>query len=589
MSEKIQIGIYAIKDEIRELVKHQPQTTVVDIPYLIALLKKKKFKEQLVNPNLSTEFTIHLFFKKTTTPILWKDFIGVVAKPGTDIVSRTKNSNESYVILFQNNRSNKIYAITGGYGHTALQGITENDFGLEILSRIIKADDKTIRSSREKNLTGGILGEIKFFRKDYNLNENENFGNFYQELQSALNPDHLKLFGFTQDDIDSDKLCIAKNSFTIKKTISFDQLLVIIKRCEELLATVAPVVEINGVKKLSKPEQILIVDLERSVITSCYEEYCERQPTCDVELCHRDFDKYLDAAKYTITFKYKGPEEVEIHDHPIKKIAVVVKFIRSKFLRLDLNEFIRVLGATIITSYDSDGNIMTTDKLENHYYTEIYHQQKSYFLHEKEWFEIKPGFISKLNAQCGDFIAKYLYRGDIDKWTNATDIEDTFNEKHIGKAKTIVLHKCTPENIEACDVLQWDDENVYLIHVKSGFDNSMRDLANQILISAKRINEDTKTGFVFLKLLFSSAKKYNGTDKYFLDVKKQLDNISEDQFLDIFATRKITLVLAVRDTAKKKRNLIDITSFESNIAKFSLSELIKNLRGMDVGFQVLDL
>jgi hypothetical protein len=41
--------------------------------------------------------------------------------------------------------------------------IATNDFGLEILSRIIKSDEKTLKIFKERNLTGWSSRTIKFF------------------------------------------------------------------------------------------------------------------------------------------------------------------------------------------------------------------------------------------------------------------------------------------------------------------------------------------------------------------------------------------------------------------------------------------
>ena len=590
MSEKIQIGLYAIKEEIKEVVKQTTQTTTIDIAYLTKhLTKEKGFKQQETNLNLSKDFDIYLFFKKTKTPIAWKDFVRVIAKPSSDILANDKNSNESYVILFKNVKNSKIYATTGGYGHTSLQGLVESDFGLEILSRIIKANDKTIRASKERNLTGGILGEIKFFRSNYNLNENENFGNFYQELQSSLNSDLLKKFGFTQNDIDSDRLCIAKNSFTIKKTISFDELIVIIKSCEKLITSVKPVVEINSVKKLGKADQVRVSELEQEIVAACHDEYSGKNPKFEIELCHREFGKYFSATQFIIYYKIHGEKKEITYEQPIKKLTEVVREIKKIDSTLNQEKLYHIIEGAIIESKDSEGNQETIDSLENHFYTEVRHDSKSYFLYERDWYEIKQSFIEKLNIQCSDFIAQNSYKGKLETWNYPKETEDDFNAGHLGKKNTIVLHKVTPQNIEACDILQWDNQNIYFIHVKTGFDNSMRDLTNQVSISAKLINEDRRTGYRFLKSLYEDASNYKGMDGYRKKVKNQFSTLNQQTFLALFESKKLVFVLAVLDKAKKQRSLSDITSFDSNIAKFSLSELIKILRGIDVGVQICDI
>ena len=61
--------------------------------------------------------------------------------------------NKDYVrdtILVKNIKTGKFYASTGGYSHTIIQEIATNDFGINILSRIVKPEDKALKSSKEK-------------------------------------------------------------------------------------------------------------------------------------------------------------------------------------------------------------------------------------------------------------------------------------------------------------------------------------------------------------------------------------------------------------------------------------------------------
>lgn len=135
-------------------------------------------------------------------------------------------------MLILNNSSKNLYAVTGGLGYHAIQEFIDDDFGVDILSRLISKEDKILKSVKEKSVMGGILGTTKFFRKDYNLFENDGFGKIYQELKSRLNKDILKTkFGFSDEDLRKDSSCIAKTSFKINKSITFEQMFQIIDGC----------------------------------------------------------------------------------------------------------------------------------------------------------------------------------------------------------------------------------------------------------------------------------------------------------------------------------------------------------------------
>ncbi len=593
MSDKLQLGIYKIKEKIfAEKQGKQPLEVSIDIQYLRRLFLKKGYKEQGTQSNLSNTFNSYLFFKRNKSQIRWKEFIANIAEKNAAILKHKQTNNESYILICENQTTNKIYATTGGYGHTAISDIIEGDFGLEILSRLIKAEDKTLRSTKEKNFTGGILGEVKFFRNDYNLNENENFGNFYQELHSALKPNILtQTFGFSKEDISSSCICIAKNSFMIKKSINFKRLIKIIEKCENLMNTVHPIVEINQVKKLTKADAALIKNLNSKLNKAIIAIYSENQVDISIELCHKDFDKYLHADNFILNFKVNGSSQEPEFNEPLKNLRQVITPIKDEDSNLSDEKLLKIIANTRITSKNSDGDIETDDLLRNHFYTEIQHDKKSYFLFDKEWFEIRGSFVEKLNEQCQDFINENTSNIQLDPWDYPEEDENNFNAKHMNyiEKNFLVFDKFTPENIEACDILHWDSDNIYFIHVKAGFNSSMRDLSHQIYIAARRVQEDSKTGYKFIEKLYDEVKNNQGKSEYTKKAMNQLNNLEKNEFLNLFRNRKRVFVLAVKDTAKSTRSLNNMKEFDSNIAKFSLHELVKNMRNLAVDFEIYEI
>ena len=54
-------------------------------------------------------------------------------------------------------------------------------------------------------------------------------------------------------------------------------------------------------------------------------------------------------------------------------------------------------------------------------------------------------------------------------------------------------NKALADGLELCDIMYYDDNNLYLIHVKYGFQSKIRELTNQITISARRLRETLGT------------------------------------------------------------------------------------------------
>jgi uncharacterized protein (TIGR04141 family) len=589
MSDKIQNNFYLLKENVKVLKKSKVVEEIIDFKFLHILLKNKGFKEQSILANLSAKYEIKVYHKKSSTPIKWKGFISTVVKPDEDILKNNNSTSESYVIILFNTTTEKYFASTGGYAHVTIQEIATNDFGLEILSRIIKSDDKALRSSKERNLTGGIQGAIKFFRNDYNLYENESFGNIYNELNASINKDQLsEIFGFAKTDIKLGSLCIAKNSFSLKKSISFIELLTIIEKCENLIEK-PRVVEINSIEKISKSNIILLNDLWEDLQKRVFDNYTDSNIFFSVEIANKDFEKYYYANSTVLTFSIKRKKHEVIFDETIRNIQTILDEIRKIDSNLSNVEFQRCIANAFIETLDENGVVLTSDNLKNHFCAEVSHLNKSYFLIEKDWYEIGMTFIDKINDQAEHFISTNKYSGpQMDKWITGSG--NKYNSSYFTKADSLVFDRFTPQNIEACDIMRWDANNVYFYHVKKGFDNSMRDLCSQVLIAGRKVKEDSKNKYAFLEILYDTVVKNNGKKQYAIEAKKHLSKTSKTDFIDLVRKRNIVFVLAVLDTSKTVRKLEnDIQKFDSNIAKFSLNELSKSMRNLEIDFKILQL
>lgn len=592
MSEKIQNSFYLLKDSVttysRKLAKNVKEN--IDNVFIKKLMKEKGFKPQKVIAALSSDYEISLYYKAKNAPVKWKDFIGYVALPGEPILKVSTGKTESYVMLLYSRKGKAYYASTGGYGHMVVQDIAISDLGIEILARLIKPEDKALRASKERSLTGGVLGSVKIFRNSYNLSENESFGSIYNELNAAVHRDKLvSIFGFSAAEVNSDSLCVAKNSFSIKKSISFRELLRVITSCEKLLSSPA-LVEINTVEKLGRSSRPLITDLNNVVHWKVFMNYVDPDKFFSVEISHRDFERYYLSTYSEFTFHLNGIQERKFEE-PVRDIQTLLDEIRTTDPALSQDDFNRVVATASLVTFDSDGNELTSDLMRDHYCTEIGHHGRNYFLIEKEWYEISHTMIDKINETCKGFITSRPYIGPVmDAWDSSFSSENDFNAHYLTKPDSLVFDKITPSNIEVCDILRWNTTHIYLYHVKKGFDNSMRDLCSQVFISARRVLEDSKSKYEFIGLLYDELFKSRGGCFYIQNAQKKLKKMPRKDFIALFEKRKLVFVLAVKDTSKKIRRLAtNIEDFDSNIAKFSLNELTQKMRNLEIDFQILQL
>ena len=155
-----------------------------------------------------------------------------------------------------------------------------------------------------------------------------------------------------------------------------------------------------------------------------------------------------------------------------------------------------------------------------------------------------------------------------EKYQNETD----FNNSHKKDENTIVIHPYTLNNIELCDLIKYNEKEVYLFFVKDGFEGSIRDLSYQVYNTAKIIETDINSSYKYLEAFY---------DAFSLNYPDEI-NLSKLEFIELFKLKNIKYVFAFRD--KKNRSLLKKPeAFGSNIAKFALIDLVQKMNFIDNG------
>lgn len=613
MSEdKLQIAIYRI-DETNDSFQ---DGDVFDI--LVENILSKGYAEQKIKDSTLEEYSeykIKLFYKKNPSNPKWKDFLYDIVETNEDIIKKGVGWNEGFIMIFSNTESGRVYAISGGSGYHIFQEYINDDFGIDILSRLIKKEDKILKSVKEKSVVGGVLGATKYFRNNYNLFENDSFGKIYQELKANLNTDYLDKFGFTSSDFKNDSTCIAKASFKINKSIIFEQIFRIVEGCEYVFENpdnkpeLEPV-QINSVKKLTrKRDQDLINRLDEKLNDQLWARYEKEKGSFDFDLCHKDFEKYLSADKYVIkknNSKNNYFDESEFRDeYGLVNMDIVFEKIKEQDdAPNEKNDFIELIRSLVVYSYneEDEDKYITRGSIISHVFGDVSLDGGTYFFIDNNWYEIDDRFKDELNSSCDSFIKDNYNNGLNDKaWDYNNDDSEKRGENYYNKQfisdnpksdKILVLDKITPDNIEMCDIMKWNDDNLYLYHVKAGFCNTMRDLCSQIFIAANRVKSDLDASREYIGSIYDTlARVKTSDDDYYKNAGAQTDKITKEEFIKIFSDKKknLVFVISVLDTGSERKLNTGVSKFNSNIAKFSLQELIKGMRGLGVELKITQI
>lgn len=574
----LQIAIYKLAS---------PELTPVS-----AKIEGAGFALQELENEQTNGFALKLYYRQRPQPPRWKRFVGTIARPGQDILRPSKSWSEDFILLLIHAERNVIYAVTGGTGFFLVQEFADDDFGMDIFSRLLKKEDKVLKATREKGVVGSVLGLTQHFRRNSNLYEIDSFGKIYQELKANLRKDVLvEKMGLLADDVKKDSICIAKSSFRINKAISFEDLLRVIEGCESVLETEVPV-SINDVEKITKKRDALLVDqLDAALFDQLWTRYSDTENSVSFDLCDRDFEKYLTASTYIVR---KGASSKNLFgDYEFDELTDIDSLLDQIRLLDNSPEtkdaFIKLTKGIKIFSFDENDEPLTQGDLLAHIMGDVTVDGKKYFFIDKTWFRIKDTFVADLNARCKAYIDKNFFDKPLEPWDYNRETENNYNRKYIGKENFIVLDRVTPDNIEPCDVLHWDDDTLYFIHIKSGFGNTMRDLCAQLLIAARKIGQDLASSKDFVEKIYDSMQAKIGGEPYFDAVGRQTEVYSKDDFVALFS-KKIVFVLAVCDTKTAgERDIHNVDAFNSNIAKFSLEELSRAMRGQDFDFRVAQI
>jgi uncharacterized protein (TIGR04141 family) len=580
---KLPISLYRIKSD--EVALHGAGIwTFLDN----LLINDKSYKKQQQNRVYSDSFDTAVYYQLTDLNPKWKDFLGDFLTDGQELSKKGQGKVESFVLFIQQKETNTIYVLAGGYGYFAVQDIIDNDFGIDILSRLIQREDRSIKAVREVSVIGNILGTTKFFRKDFNLYENDGFGKIYQELRAQIDEEIVfKYFGLSKDEFKTGPVCIAKASFKINKSLTSEEFTQLVVGCNEIVRDLEAIA-INAVEKLGRSEKTLKEILNKELGNQLWSRFSDPTYDIDFDLCHPEYEKYLTSSEYEVR---KGYSKYSFFGHRFETSLVDADMIFNEMKKsppATEEEFLNLIASFRIYSFDEAGLEQTKGSFLEHLFGDVSHNGTRYFYVNKTWYRIDNAFICDLNDACVDFAKNHSIIDILDEPWNPREIsENAYNSLYIGKESTIVLDKITPEGIEPCDILKWDEEKVYLIHVKAGFGNSIRELCSQIIIAATRITADRKGNNDYLKKVYGHIKAKSGSaDPYFNSVAQQIQDVSEEQFIKLFTGKKPVFVFAIGDNhSTQSRDFInEIEAYKSSIAKFSFQELVKNMRMQDMEF-----
>jgi hypothetical protein len=470
-----------------------------------------------------------------------------------------------------------IFTLIGGSGTQVIRRYLDESFGLDFYSRIVDSGKDLILSAKFRGMTGNLAGGEEVYRSEQKLVDTLAFGRLFKEIRFEINEANRKqYFSFIGEGDEKSLKGAAGSAFQIKSQIDFDQ-------THRLIETIIEIIEAKKIKSLgsfseikskSKIEDLykpLLIQRIRDDMVIRFSEggYRDGMPKFDFDFGHpTQFLEFYECDNYIVTLKDEIVPIVSTENRE-KIYEQTLKYISEQENIKTLFDFKRVILGAIVEGHRNNRKPIKAPfiqfvscELEDEHNRPIFHI-------DKYWYKVEDNFIEDLNSNCEILMENSRLRKDILPliWEDAKNVdEDKYNLKYLNHENYIVLDKVLGQNIELCDILYFEKEEIYLIHVKKGFNAKMRDLTNQIKISSQRLWTD-KSDKLFLKEVYRS---YQSSSNF------SSNKITEKDFLNLFS-RKINYVLAFTSTLKDYTPIFDnLRNVKSNIAKFSIIQSLGN-------------
>lgn len=163
------------------------------------------------------EYNKRCYKLTSTNNVSWEDFVNQFT---TNKLQLKKMNNSSVILLIESKENHKnVFAICfGSLAFFVLQDIIDKEFGLDILSRIIEPNENILKASKGRKVVGTTQGQLSIYRQLHSLNDIDDFGSIFQELNVTIKKETLEKFGIETEK--NFKNCCAKQSFQIKTSIS---------------------------------------------------------------------------------------------------------------------------------------------------------------------------------------------------------------------------------------------------------------------------------------------------------------------------------------------------------------------------------
>jgi len=531
--------------------------------------------------NETKEFKIRLYVNEVLdSQPEWVIFLNEIAHENEqEYINKLKRKFPSFIIFIYNNEH--IYAVTKGGGHFVINKYIKEDFGVEILERLIDENDSDLRSISERVVIGNVLAAQKFFKPDHKFTDEQSFAKFYKAIDALISKDKLyNLLGIKTTR--TSMIIRGENNLKIGNQLKFDELINRVVKVNSLI-NATKTAHLNKFKKVTKKQlevallnETLEMRLNNILIAQCFQEFVNSDFQ---EIYHPNIFKYLQAN----SVNFKRDEEL-INIDCNNRIDLDLIFSSFNLTINSINEFKDEMNEIkTFLVFENEDDFPHQANLIQWLIGDVILDGIKYFKFDGEWFRYENEFITEINNRVNRLLRKIGTPEILPAWINQTEGE--YNRSFIGNG-VLVCDRAMYKNIEICDFIKFDltGQGLKLYHVKDGWGQSIRIVYNQIINGARFISEFRNNSG---RLNTNKLREYYNSIKHTHYSNGHTIPVDFDQFKNLVNRKNVTFVLVYGHTNRTDRDS-QITRSNSNIAKLSIIQCENELRSSyDFGFDIV--
>ncbi|MCK7590777.1 hypothetical protein M0G43_09340 [Subsaxibacter sp. CAU 1640] len=483
----------------------------------------------------------------------------------------------------------EIYCIISGSGMNVIKKYLHPTFGIEIYQRLAKPTEDNVLELYVRSIANNISSKKETFNLNQTILETLVYSDIPTKIKLKMRSD-LKANEFKEFKLDKNLALMEVGSyFYLRSKINFEELKHLISKLDNIyfdynpqkLTLFSKVNDSNLIKNLDDYLIELVIDDIQAHINPEKVKYVMNEI---IEVVHPSkLERFYECDKFVIKYKFaRGNNYLDVYERAdlyYKATKYIYDSIENINERFEIKQSIYKLN---ILGYVNQREI-TFANFFSHVTAEIDFLGYKYFKIDGHWYILEDAFLNLMNEDAKSYYIKYLLKENLLKPWNKDDDEDAYNKSHDRLPNYYVLDKILKDNIELCDILTIRDNVAYFIHVKNGFNTTMRDLYIQLILSAKRLSNDLKNtkGISYLKKTLTEYNRKNPKKK--MDVESFLNKVAKKEI-------SINFVMAFKNNHHKTYPILErIDRCKSNIAKYSIVQAVKEMQAFDFGISLIDI